>query len=72
MNHYFLSWQNNVYKQLGELVAASITQGGSGIHLFNSSVYKYICGSDVADIKPPLEEIPDIEVREVLDQVCVK
>ena len=53
-------------------MAASITQGGSGIHLFNSSVYKYICGSDVADIKPPLEEIPDIEVREVLDQVCVK
>ena len=63
--------QNNVYRRLGELLSASVTQGGSGVHLFNPSVYNYICGIDAADIKPSIEEIPDFEVRELLDQVCM-
>ena len=68
---FFCFWlQNNVYRQLGELVAASAAQGGSPVHLFNNSVYKYICGSDVADIKPALEELPNFEIRGLLDQVC--
>ena len=64
-----MSLQNNIYGQLGELVTISVTQGGSGVHLFNNSMYKYICGSDVADIKPAVDEIPDLEVRELLEQV---
>ena len=52
-------------------MAAAVIQGGSGVHLFNSSVYKYICGSDVADIRPFLDEIPDFEVKELLDQVAI-
>ena len=50
-------------------MAASVARGGSAVHLFNDSVYKYICGGDVADIKPALEEIPDFEIRELLDKV---
>ena len=67
----FCFWlRNNVYTQVGELVTAPVTQSGSAVHLFNDSVYKYICGSDVADIKPAPEEIPDFEIRELMDQVC--
>ena len=40
---FFCFWlQNDVYRQLGELVAASVAQGGSAVHLFNNSVYKYM------------------------------
>jgi len=61
--------QNDVYRRLGELVAVSVVQGGSGLHVFNSSVYQYLCGADVTTIIPSICQVPDVEVREVLEQV---
>ena len=58
-----------MYRRLGELVAIVVVQGGSAQHLFNSSVYKYLCGADVASITPPICHVPDVEVRVVLEQV---
>lgn len=66
---YTIHIQSGVYRRLGELVAISVVQGGSGLHVFNSSVYQYLCGADVTTIVPPLSQIPDVEVREVLEQV---
>ena len=66
-----ISAQNDVYRRLGVLMAASVVQGGSGLHLFNSSVYKYICTDNVTSIRPHLCQIPDAEVRELMDQVCM-
>lgn len=63
--------QNDVYWQVGELVAISVVQGGSGFHVFNSSVYQYLCRADVTPIIiiPPICQVPEVEVREVLEQV---
>ena len=62
--------KNDVFRLLGELTAVSIVQGGSGLHLFNSSVYKYLCGNAVSAITPDVAEIPDKEIRDILEQVC--
>ena len=51
-------------------MAVSVVQGGSGLHLFNSSVYKYLCGNDASTITPDVAEIPDKEIRNILEQVC--
>ena len=48
-----------------------MVQGGSGLHIFNSCVYKYLRGLDLTSIRPSLCEIPDAEVRLLLDQVGV-
>lgn len=62
--------QKGVYRLLGELIAASVVQGGSGLHLFNAAVYQYLCGNEVSTITPKMEEVPDREVKDVLEQVC--
>ena len=51
-------------------MAASVVQGGSGLHIFNRSVFKYICGKDLATITPEISEVPDREVRDIMEQVC--
>ena len=35
----------------------------------NQSIFKYMCGNDVAAITPDISEIPDKEVRDNLVQV---
>ena len=32
---------------LGELIAASVAQGGSGLYIFNRSTFNYMCGNDI-------------------------
>ena len=66
---------HNVYTQeerfcrLGELIAASVVQGGSSLHIFNSSIFNYITGKDMASITPKLVDVSDYEVRTVLEKV---
>lgn len=71
VSHGIFFIQNDVYRQLGELVAASVVQGGSGLHIFNNSVYEYLCGVALTSIRPSVCEIPDAEVRTILDEVGV-
>ena len=33
--------------RLGELIAASVAQGGSGLYIFNRSTFNYMCGNDI-------------------------
>ena len=61
--------QNDIFRRLGQLMAASIVQGGSSLHIFNQSVFKYVCGDDLATITPKISEIPDKDVRDILEQV---
>ena len=46
-----------------------MVQGGSGLHIVNQSIFKYMCGNNVAAITPDISEIPDKEVRDILVQV---
>ena len=47
-----------------------ITQGASGFCFFATSLYSYLCGADIADIEVPDSEVPNLEVKFLLDQVC--
>lgn len=44
-------------------------QGGSGVHIFNHSVYQYIQGMQISDIIVQLDEVPEIEVRAAMHEV---
>ena len=57
--------QNNIYRRLGELIAASVVQGGSRVHLFNQSVFQYICGESRESIRPTEEDISDFKVKSI-------
>ena len=47
----------------------SIVQGGSGLRSLSNSVYTYISGTPLADIDVSTREVPDLEVKEMLDKV---
>ena len=55
--------------KIGQLVAISIAQGGSGILTLNNSVYMYISGKALSMIDVNISEVPDPEVREMLEKV---
>ena len=45
-------------------------QGGLGFPFFAPSVYSYISGVNLCDIACTIDEVPDMELRNKLDQVC--
>ena len=57
-----------MYHQIGQLVAMSVVQGGSGIHGLSNSVYNYLSGMPVSD---SVAEVPDPDVREMLEKVYI-
>ena len=63
------SMQACVYHQIGQLVAISIAQGGSEIHTLNNSVYTYISLKALSTIDVSISEVPNPEVREILEKV---
>ena len=63
--------QNGDFKQIGILMGMSLTQGGSGYPFFAPAIYQYVCGCDVCSIVPTVDEIPDLELKTVLVEVCV-
>ena len=60
-----------MYTRIGILVGMSIVQGGSGYQFFAPSVYEYICGKDICELSPSVDEIPDYDVRQCVLKVCV-
>jgi len=58
--------QEEVDLKLGQLVAMSVVQGGSGLHVLNFSVYDYLFGMELPNIIAQVSDIPDPDVREVL------
>ena len=52
-------------------MAMAIVQGGSGLPFFTPSVYKYRCGSRLEEICVEVDEVPNIEVKQLLHQVSM-
>ena len=53
------------------LVAMSIVQDGSGFSFLAPPVYQYICGMEIPRIAIADEDVPDYEVRKLIEEVCV-
>ena len=74
-NNYYASYmqlpvsQSGDFKRIGILVGMSLIQGGSGFPFFAPSMYDYICGKDICDIKPTIEEVPDAQLKATLTEV---
>ena len=61
--------QERKFYYVGQLVAMSLAQGGSGFPFFAPSVFKYLKGDSIYGISVPVCEVPDMEVRAVLEKV---
>ena len=44
----------------------SLSQDGSGFPFLSAKTYKYIVGGDVSRLNPTDEEVPDIEIRQLV------
>ena len=62
--------QDNVYYNIGQLLAIGIMQGAAGLHLFSRSSFNYIFRvMSACAIIPGIEEIPDESIREITHKV---
>ena len=50
-------------------MAISLLQEGSGFPFFAPPIYQYLCGADIATIEVAMEDIPDFEVRNLIEEV---
>ena len=51
--------QDNVYKQIGQLLSMALVQGTGGANIFCESVNTYISGMSAADIIVKIDEVDD-------------
>lgn len=51
------------------LMAMSIVQDGSGFSFLAPPVYQYICGVDIPRIAIADEDVPDYDVRKIIEEV---
>ena len=52
-------------------MAMSFAQDGSGFPYFASCVFKYFRGDEINNISVPPSEVPNEQVRAVLEEVCI-
>ena len=50
-------------------MAVSVLQDGSGFPYFALPVYQYVCGADIATIDVQVEDVPNIEVKALIEEV---
>lgn len=65
----YLCVQDNVYKQIGQLLSMALVQGGGAATILCKSVYMYISGMNAADIIVKVEEVADHDIQELLVKV---
>ena len=56
----------------GMLVAVSLANGGPGFPCLANAFFNYLCYGLGPMVKPEVEDIPDIEIKEKLKMVCYK
>jgi len=57
------------YYKIGQLMAMSLLQQGSGFPYLAPPVYQYISGVELSAIKVSIEDVSSIEFRSVLEKV---
>ena len=58
--------QNGVYAKLGMLTAMALVHGGSGLNMFCSTIFRFLCGTSAANLIASIAEVPEADVRETL------
>lgn len=55
----------------GMLVAVSLANGGPGLNCLSETVYTYLCHGLQCKFTPDLSLIPDLDIKESLEQVSL-
>ena len=63
--------QNGVYAKLGTLTAMALVHGGSGLNMFSTTIFRFVCGTSAANLIASIAEVPESHVRDTLQQVIV-
>lgn len=65
---------SNYFKYAGKLIAHSVLHAGFGLTGLSRAITEYLVTEDVNSCLPHLseEDIPDLDIRESLKQVCAK
>ena len=71
VSHHFHSsfHQETVYLRLGTLAAMSLVHGGAAFRIFSPTVFRFLSGTDAADLIASIDEVPDPAIRIILNQV---
>lgn len=51
------------------LSAMSVAHGGGILPIFSESTYNYLCGKEITNMTPSIDEIADHSLKIILDQV---
>ncbi len=61
--------QQRKFFHVGQLMAMSLVQQGSGFPFIAPPVYQYLCGTEMHMIELTTEDVPNYEVRLLLHEV---
>ena len=64
-------FQTNKFVHVGNLMAMSLLQGGSGFPYLAPPMYDYLCGENASSIKVSAEDVPNVDVTLLLQKVQV-
>ena len=59
------------YYKIGQLMAMSLLQQGSGFPYLAPSVYQYISGVSIPSIDVSIEDVSNFELRSIIDKVII-
>ena len=57
---------------MGQLMAMSLVQEGSGFSFMAPPMYKYLCGIEMASIDVTVKDVPNEEVKALIEEVRVQ
>lgn len=57
------------YYRIGQLMAMSLLQQGSGFSYLAPPVYQYISGVELSMIDVSIEDVPSFELRSIIEKV---
>ena len=61
--------QRKKFFYMGQLMAMSLAQEGSGFPYIAPPVYEYLCGAQLSTIDPTVEDVPNLEVKSSTEEL---
>ena len=67
--HHVEALQLGSFETCGQLMVLSLAQGGLPPNLLTPWVYRYLCTQDVSGLQLSVQDIADVEIRELVTKV---
>ena len=68
--HFMTVLQSKKFYYVGKLMAMGLANGGSGYPYMAPPMFEYLCGADIAEICVTDLDVPNLEVRQLIQKVC--